>query len=167
MNFSKLRNASAMSRNGFALSNFFSAFKLFGVPRDNAGVTDVSLGSADTLETRTQGVRIAELFGRLRTQDHAVLATPNGATVETGVSLGALRRKAKMMRRTLVTTTFMSLALVMLVFASPAAAADEFEKYGLESVSASLSSSQAGVHADFTISFIESRKRLIENGDFK
>ena len=36
---------------------------------------------------------------------------------------------------------------------APPAAADEFDKYALESVSASLSSTQAGAHADFTTSF--------------
>jgi hypothetical protein len=37
--------------------------------------------------------------------------------------------------------------------ASPASAAEEFEKYALESVSASLSTNQAGAHADFTTVF--------------
>lgn len=172
MNLSKLRNVSAMPRDGFALSDLPSyVFKLFGVARDNAGVTDVSLGSADTLETRTQGGRIAELFGGLRTQDHAVLATPNGLAVGTGVSLGALRRMGGMMRRALVTTTVALAALLLLalvvLFAAPAAAAEEFEKYKLESVSASLFSPQAGAYADFTTSFVESRKRLIDSGDLK
>ena len=36
---------------------------------------------------------------------------------------------------------------------SPAAAADEFDKYALESVSASLSTTQAGAHADLTTTF--------------
>jgi hypothetical protein len=38
-------------------------------------------------------------------------------------------------------------------FAAPARAADEFDKYAVESVSASLSTVQAGAHADFTTSF--------------
>ncbi len=37
------------------------------------------------------------------------------------------------------------------VWASPAAAADEFDKFAVESVSASLSDSQAGKHADMTL----------------
>jgi hypothetical protein len=39
------------------------------------------------------------------------------------------------------------------VWAAPASAGGEFEKYALESVSASLSSTQAGAHADFTLAF--------------
>nr|MDQ3726263.1 hypothetical protein [Actinomycetota bacterium] len=35
----------------------------------------------------------------------------------------------------------------------PAGAADEFDKYGLESISVSLSTTQAGAHPDFTTSF--------------
>ena len=52
------------------------------------------------------------------------------------------------MRRALLLTT-----LSIMTFAggaSPASAAEEFEKYELESVSASLSTTQAGAHADFT-----------------
>ncbi|MGN6254283.1 MAG: hypothetical protein ACTHO8_04795 [Solirubrobacterales bacterium] len=45
------------------------------------------------------------------------------------------------------------LALVLLVFASSARAAEEFDKYELKSVGASLSSKLAGAHADMTISF--------------
>ncbi|MFL5898276.1 MAG: hypothetical protein ACJ76D_07415 [Solirubrobacterales bacterium] len=44
------------------------------------------------------------------------------------------------------------------VFASLAGAADEFDKYALESVSAELSSSQAGFHADLTTNFGLTRK---------
>ena len=52
-----------------------------------------------------------------------------------------------------------ALALTALfVSASSASAADEFEKYALESVSASLSSAQAGAHADFTTSFALNEK---------
>jgi hypothetical protein len=40
----------------------------------------------------------------------------------------------------------------------PASAAEEFEKYELESVSASLSTTQAGAHADFTTAFELSEK---------
>jgi hypothetical protein len=39
------------------------------------------------------------------------------------------------------------------VWSKPAAAADEFDKYALESVSAQLSTTQAGAHADFTTAF--------------
>jgi hypothetical protein len=42
--------------------------------------------------------------------------------------------------------------------AGPASAAEEFEKYELESVSASLSTTQAGAHADFTTLFELSEK---------
>lgn len=97
-----------------------------------------------------------------------MLATPNEVAGGAAVSLGALGRRGMMMRRTLVTTLGILVAvLVLALLAVPASAADEFEKYELESVSASLSSSQAGVHADFTISFAESRRRLIESGDFQ
>jgi hypothetical protein len=48
-------------------------------------------------------------------------------------------------------------AMALTAFAAawtiPAGAADEFDKYKLESVSASLSTTQAGAHADFTTSF--------------
>jgi hypothetical protein len=48
-----------------------------------------------------------------------------------------------------------ALAVVLLgIGASSAAAADEFEKYALKSVSTSLSDAQAGAHADFTTTFI-------------
>src|ERR671911_599635 len=50
------------------------------------------------------------------------------------------------------------IALAALAFASPATAADEFEKYALESVSVELSSTQAGAHADLTTSFELSEK---------
>jgi hypothetical protein len=49
-------------------------------------------------------------------------------------------------------------ALGSSLLASPASAADEFDKYALESVSATLSSYQAGAHADFTTSFSLTRK---------
>ena len=128
-----------MPRNGFTLRNFFSIFNLFGVTRDDAVVTGVSLASADTLETRTQGGRIAELFGRLRTQDHAVLATTRGMVVRAGAFLGT----------TFVLVVVVLVAVALALFAAPASAAEEFEKYGLESVSASLSSLQVGAQADF------------------
>jgi hypothetical protein len=51
-------------------------------------------------------------------------------------------------------------ALVLILAATPltpAGAADEFEKYALESVGASLSTNQAGAHADFTTSFALTR----------
>src|SRR6188472_1686897 len=44
-------------------------------------------------------------------------------------------------------------AACLLVVASPASADKEFDKYAIESVSASLSSNQAGAHADFTTGF--------------
>jgi hypothetical protein len=50
-------------------------------------------------------------------------------------------------------------ALGLLVFASQAPAAEEFEKYAVESVGASLSSNQAGAHADMTISFSLSEEK--------
>jgi hypothetical protein len=53
------------------------------------------------------------------------------------------------MRRAILLTTLSVMALV--AWASPASAAEEFEKYELESVSASLSTTQAGAHADFTV----------------
>jgi hypothetical protein len=43
--------------------------------------------------------------------------------------------------------------LTALALAGSASAADEFEKYAVEAVSASLSSNQAGAHADFTTFF--------------
>src|SRR5262249_24360894 len=46
-----------------------------------------------------------------------------------------------------------SLLALALLGASPATAAEEFDKYALESVGASLSSNQAGAHADMTVSF--------------
>jgi len=49
---------------------------------------------------------------------------------------------------------FCTLALATFaVWAAPAGAAGEFEKYALESVSASLSGTQAGEHADLTLAF--------------
>lgn len=42
----------------------------------------------------------------------------------------------------------------LLVAASTASAADEFDRYALESVSASLSDTQAGAHADLTTAFV-------------
>jgi hypothetical protein len=44
-------------------------------------------------------------------------------------------------------------AACLLALASPASADKEFDKYAIESVTASLSSSQAGAHADFTAGF--------------
>ncbi|HEX5526690.1 MAG TPA: hypothetical protein VFX44_05770, partial [Solirubrobacterales bacterium] len=46
-----------------------------------------------------------------------------------------------------------ALCALCLAFASQASAAEEFEKYEVKSVGASLSSNQAGAHADMTISF--------------
>jgi hypothetical protein len=45
------------------------------------------------------------------------------------------------------------LSTCLLVAASPASADKEFDKYDIESVSASLSSKQAGAHADVTVGF--------------
>jgi hypothetical protein len=50
-------------------------------------------------------------------------------------------------------TTLASLLVLGLLLASPATAAEEFDKYALESVGAELSTNQAGAHADMTISF--------------
>lgn len=52
--------------------------------------------------------------------------------------------------RTAIASAAAALALLG-VWASPAAAADEFDKFAVDSVSASLSDSQAGKHADMTI----------------
>jgi hypothetical protein len=46
-----------------------------------------------------------------------------------------------------------ALLAAMAAWCGAAGAADEFEKYGLEGVAASLSSNQAGEHADLTITF--------------
>ena len=52
------------------------------------------------------------------------------------------------------TALVIALALAALVVAAPAAgAAEEYEKYAVEAVSASLSTTQAGAHADLTTSF--------------
>lgn len=124
-----------MPRDGFALSNlFFKILNLFGVTRDDAGVTPVSIVSADTLESRTQGGRIASLFGRLRTRDHAVLATTSGTVVRTGALLGT-------------TLALLAVMLVALVVAASAQAA-----FGLEEFDVSFenedgtSETQAGAH---------------------
>jgi hypothetical protein len=50
------------------------------------------------------------------------------------------------------------LSLAVLGVSATAAGAEEFEKYALESVGASLSSTQAGAHADFTVSLVLTRK---------
>jgi hypothetical protein len=52
-----------------------------------------------------------------------------------------------------IARTFIWVFAFGLLIASPAIAAEEFEKYALESVSASLSTNQAGAHADFTTFF--------------
>ncbi|HEY5941344.1 MAG TPA: hypothetical protein VIT89_00595, partial [Solirubrobacterales bacterium] len=52
--------------------------------------------------------------------------------------------------RTAIATATAAAALLC-VWASPAAAAEEFDQFAVESASASLSSSQAGKHADMTI----------------
>ena len=134
--FSKLENVSATPRDGFALSNLlFKIFNLFGVTRDDAGVTPVSIVSADTLESRTQGGRIASLFGRLRTRDHAVLATTSGTVVRTGALLG--------------TTLALVVAFLALVLAVAAPAQADF---GLSEFDVSFenedgtSETQAGAH---------------------
>jgi hypothetical protein len=50
-------------------------------------------------------------------------------------------------------TTLVTLAIGVFAVWTTTATADEFEKYALESVSVSLSSVQAGAHADFTTAF--------------
>ncbi|HEX6205727.1 MAG TPA: hypothetical protein VFZ29_07965, partial [Solirubrobacterales bacterium] len=52
--------------------------------------------------------------------------------------------------RMAIATATSALALLG-ICASPAAAADEFDKFAVESISASLSDSQAGKHADMTV----------------
>lgn len=52
------------------------------------------------------------------------------------------------------------------ILATSATAADEFEKYALESVSASLSSTQAGAHADFTTTFVLTHTKVGEPNPF-
>jgi hypothetical protein len=49
--------------------------------------------------------------------------------------------------------------LAALALAAPASASEEPEKYAVEAVSASLSSNQAGAHADFTTFFKLSREK--------
>jgi len=61
--------------------------------------------------------------------------------------------------RTVVLTAASSLALLG-VFATSAYAADEFDKFAVESVSASLSDTQAGKHADMTVAV-----KLTRNGN--
>src|SRR3954465_867630 len=56
----------------------------------------------------------------------------------------------------------LSTAAFIWVFAGTATAADEFEKYALEEVSASLSNTQAGSHADLTIGFKLTRDKAVE-----
>ncbi|HEX5526107.1 MAG TPA: hypothetical protein VFX44_02780 [Solirubrobacterales bacterium] len=51
------------------------------------------------------------------------------------------------------TTLLLALCALSLALASQASAAEEFDRYAVESVGASLSSNQAGAHADMTISF--------------
>src|SRR5678816_4214416 len=53
------------------------------------------------------------------------------------------------MRRTM--TLLFGLFLTGLLLAGPASAAEEFEKYAVESASAQLSTTQAGAHADMTV----------------
>jgi hypothetical protein len=58
--------------------------------------------------------------------------------------------------RALVEKAFMAVTLALAasaIAAGPASAAEEFDKYAVEAVSASLSSNQAGAHADFTSFF--------------
>jgi hypothetical protein len=58
--------------------------------------------------------------------------------------------------RTIVKKVLLGTVLALLAamtLAGPASATDEFERYGIEEVSAALSSNQAGAHADFTTFF--------------
>ncbi len=57
----------------------------------------------------------------------------------------------------MIKAAILALALSSLLLGS-ASAADEFDKYAVESVSATLSSYQAGAHADFTTAFKLTRK---------
>jgi hypothetical protein len=63
-------------------------------------------------------------------------------------------------KRSIAKAALLSTLAVTVLFASArsASAADEFEKYALESVSDSLSSTQAGAHPDFTTSFALNEK---------
>lgn len=61
--------------------------------------------------------------------------------------------------------SFIAAVLALLALgacASSASSADEFDRYALQSVSASLSTTQAGAHADFTTSFVLTH---IESGE--
>src|SRR5690242_20534957 len=60
---------------------------------------------------------------------------------------GTMRRQAKKL------TVLTAVAMGCLVLAASAQADKEFDKYKIESVSASLSKTQAGAHADFTVGF--------------
>jgi hypothetical protein len=66
-----------------------------------------------------------------------------------------MRRRATLIRCALalaVTATWLAIA------ASPALAIEEFDKYAIESVSSSLSSTQAGAHADLSVDFALTQK---------
>ncbi|HWI97043.1 MAG TPA: hypothetical protein VNS60_13340, partial [Solirubrobacterales bacterium] len=52
--------------------------------------------------------------------------------------------------RTAAATAVSALALLA-IWAGPATAADEFDKFAIESVSAGLADKQAGKHADMTL----------------
>jgi hypothetical protein len=65
-----------------------------------------------------------------------------------------------MSRRTYARVAFALAAAVIwaVAWVAPAQAAEEFDKYAVESVSSSLSTTQAGAHADLTISFALTQK---------
>lgn len=123
---SKLGNVSAMPRDRFNLRKLLSYCVRSGGTSDVSGVTGVSLVSADTREARTQGGRIATLFGQLRTPNHAVLAATSGMAVSPGPSLGPPSREVgsmKRLRKVLISAIAFVLALVVLFVPVSAAVA--------------------------------------------
>ncbi|MFL5898531.1 MAG: hypothetical protein ACJ76D_08730 [Solirubrobacterales bacterium] len=64
----------------------------------------------------------------------------------------ALRRSPRTLSRRIAGAAALS-ALALGAWAAPAGAADEFDRYAIESAAVELSSTQAGAHADLTTSF--------------
>lgn len=64
--------------------------------------------------------------------------------------------RARVFRRAAIAVAATSACLI--AWAAPADAVEEFDKYAVESVSASLSTTQAGAHADFTTRFALTEK---------
>src|SRR6478735_1019226 len=63
------------------------------------------------------------------------------------------RQQERLEMRTSIKLRTAAAALVLLLALAGSASAAEFEKYEIESVSASLSGTQAGEHADVTVAF--------------